>query len=547
MRPVARSRGRVTSVASAPPRGKGAPESEATPPRSRYVRHWIGGGAPELVIGVLVVTALGLWCRVKGLTHGSLYRDDAWVALTSRVPWHDAWRMVGTAPGFVLFERFWVGLVAPSTWSEQIPTLVASVVAIPVVAAVAWWWGLRKWTVVIVTLLIAIGRINVEYATHLKPYATDVIAGALTLWGAERFRRGKSAWPFAVVAVVGLAVSFSVAPVVAGGAVVMAVEGLRKRRLGSLWGPGLLVAVPIGLLYWRVRGGISPQLKKSWAANFFDLHSLHAFAHSVQSIFSGLVWGFTDTTPHFHVPGLSKAIIAGVLVACAIGALTLRRSAVPLAGVVAAVVASAAQLEPLGTGRTDAYLYPAIALLFALGIEVVGDLAGNVVQVGRPVVTVLVLAAVLFLAVDVADHRPTYPGGSITPVAQLARTELHSHGGVIIEGTARWPWTLYEEHPVHLVFSPLYNTGFAPVSTTPGVYIMPGSEIEGGYDPVTAVDAVSRYHQVLYVRTDDWPTLGDPLRAALTRAGYCEFQHAHPAGYLLVWWRTTGCATSPKT
>jgi hypothetical protein len=496
-----------------------------------------------LALGVAALTLFGLWCRLRGLTNGSLYRDDAWVALTSRVPWHDAWRMFGTAPGFTLFERVWVGLASPSTWVEQTPTLIASVLAIPIVAAVAWWWGLRRWSVVVVAALVAIGRINVDYATHLKPYATDVIAGVLVLWAAERWRRGSSAWPFGAVALISLAVSFSVAPVVAGCAIVMAIEGFRQRRFGSLWAPGLLVAVPIAALYWRVHQGISPQLKISWAANFVNFHSLRSIVHSVHTIVGGLVWGFIDTTPHWHIPGLSKVIVVGVVLGCVIGAFSFRRALLPTAAVVAAAFAAAIHVEPLGTGRTDAYLYPALALLLACGIERVVDLARGLWHPAGHTVAVAVAVLLAFLALDVAAHRPTYPGGSITPVATAAKAELASGGGVIIEGTARWPWTYYESaiDPVHYIFSPLYNTGFAPVSNDADVYIMPGSEIEGGYDPTYAVRTMASYHEILYVRTDDWPTLGDPLYGALHAAGYCEMQVAHPAGYFLEWWHTGTC------
>jgi hypothetical protein len=494
-------------------------------PRDR----WFAGALAAL-------TALALWCRTAALSHGSFYRDDAWVALTSRVPWHDAWRMVGTAPGFVLLERFWVGLTDPSTWNAQLPTLICSLLAVVAAGLVARWWGLSRAGALLVAALIAVGRVDVQYATHLKPYATDVLAGALVLYTAEVWRRGRSAWPFALVSLVSLAVSFSVAPVVVACGAVMGVQALARHRTTSLLGPAVALVAPFVALYWRVHQGISPQLKVSWAANFFSFRSPHAFVHSVRFIFGGLIWGFIDTTPHWHVAGLSKAIIAAVLVTAVLGLVRWRTTVLPAASVVAAVVFAAVKAAPLGTGRTDAYLYPAIALLVASGVTVAVEWLARWRRAVARVAVAAVVVLVGFLALDEAVHRPTYPGGNIASVTTDVNTLVREGGGVIIEGTARWPWTYYEEQPVRLFFSNLYNTGFAPLSNNPQIVIMPGSVIEGGYDPAATVTAVKSYSTVLYVRTDDWPTLGDPMPIELTHFGYHEVQQAHPPGYLLSWW-----------
>jgi hypothetical protein len=485
--------------------------------------------------GVLVITLVATWCRVAGLSHGSFYRDDAWVALTSRVPWHDAWRMVGTAPGFVLFERWWVGLTAWSTWWAQIPTLVVSVIAVPLMAIAARWWGLSRAGALLAAALIAVSRVNIEYATHLKPYAHDLVAGIVIVTAAEWWRRGRSAWPFAILSLLCLATSFSVAPVVVGCGVVMAVLGWRSQRWRSLVAPGAVVVILFGLLYWRVHNGISPRLKQSWYPNFLSYDSLHAFVHSISTIVDGFVWGFSDTTPHIHVVGASKLVIAFVLVAVIVGATRLPATVMALASVIGAGLFAALHVAPLGTGRTDAYLYPAVALLVCFGVEASVRAASR----WRRDFAVMVMAGVIvlvgFVAVDQVLHRPSYPGGSITPVATAANDVLADGGGVLIEGTARWPWTYYEVRHVHLRFSNLYNTGFAPLSDDPRVFIMPGTVIEGGYDPVAAVHALRAHATLLYVRTDDWPTLGDPLRQVFRANCYYVYRRAHPAGYLLEW------------
>ena len=71
--------------------------------------------------------------------------------------------------------------------------------------------------------------------------------------------------------------------------------------------------------------------------------------------------------------------------------------------------------------------------------------------------------------------------------------------------------------------------------SNPNVVIMPGTTIEGGYNPTAAVAALGRHRQVLYVRTDDWPALGDPLQAAFRSACFVPIRTAHVPGYLEEW------------
>ncbi len=487
------------------------------------------------VAGVTTLTIFGFWLRWHGLSRGSLYRDDAWVALTRRVPWHTAWHMVGTAPGFVMVERLWVWICAPSTWWAQIPTLVVATVGLVVFAVVATWWGLSRRAAIFATFFIVVSPVAVTYATHLKPYSHDILATTLVLAAAEWWRRDHSAWPFALVSVISLATAFDPAPLIAGVAVAMVIIAVRGERWRQLLAPGVCALVPVVLLYLAVRDGISPQLATSWKPNFVQFDSLHSILHSTWTITSGLVTGFVDVAPHLHIPGYAKSLIVLTVVLAVAGAFASRANALAAAGVIGAVLGAACHLVPLGTGRTDAYLYPALALLVAGGIHAsVAFLRTRQPMLSR-VSIIAVLVFSLATAMDLATHRPTYPGGSIDPVAHSAQSILASGGAVLIEGTARWPWTYYEERHVHLVFSDKYNTGFAPLSDNPNVVIMPGTTIEGGYNPTAAVAALGRHRQVLYVRTDDWPALGDPLQAAFRTACFEPVRAAHVPGYLEEW------------
>jgi hypothetical protein len=64
---------------------------------------------------------------------------------------------------------------------------------------------------------------------------------------------------------------------------------------------------------------------------------------------------------------------------------------------------------------------------------------------------------------------------------------------------------------------------------------MPGTVIEGDYRALATVRAVSSHRLVLYVRTDDWPDMPNPVARDLREAGYVEVRASHQPGYLLAW------------
>ncbi len=498
-------------------------------------------------IGVVTITFFGLLVRIPTLSHGSLFRDDAWVALTSRVSLGTAWRMVGTAPGFTLFERWWVGLTAPSTYLAQLPTLLISTLAIALIALIVRWWGFSRHAALLAAIVMAVGRTNINYATHLKPYAHDLVAAALILATAEAFRRGKSLWPFAVISLICFATSFTIAPLLAGVTVVLVLHARYTQRTHELLTPGLLLMSGAATLYATCARGISPALRTAWSANYISLSSPSAFLHSFSSITQSLIAGLADTTPHLHVPGYSKLVVGLVLVAVIVSVWKDRQgAALPLAALASSFMCAALHLAPLGTGRTDAYLYPGLLLLLSGSFD-----RGVIWAQGRhrygSVVSVSLVAVLLFLPlVDRATTTGHYPGGSIDPVVSAARGVTSTAGAVLIEGTARWPWTYYRESHVKIFWSQRYNTGFSTSSAERNIYVMPGTIIEGGYDAHAAVRRLDKYDKILYVQSDDWPSMGRPLASSFQRACYLRTTTTHVPGFVMEVWARPALNHCPR-
>lgn len=514
----------------APPHRRRA-ESE---PSSAIFR-WVHRLRLPLLLGV---TAVGAVARSGGLSSGTLYRDDAWVALTTRVPLSTAARMVVTTPGFVLGERLWIGWFPTTLWAEQLPTFAAAVLGIVAVYALARSVSLGAGASLVAAGVVAVALDAVVYATRIKPYAFDLLAACLVMYLGERVRRGErgAAWWLAAASVAVCAFSLTPVPLVVGVWAAIAIEALVRRRLtAGLAVAGAATAAGLGGLWLAVRSGISPRLRTSWDGHYLVVSSLHGLVHSARTIVDGLVAGVGDTTPQLGLHGLGQLDRVAIIALAVLGAVVaVRRQLLPIAALLAAAVLSVPSLVPLGTGRTDVYLYPAIALLVAQGASsAIGWLARH----ARPAATVAVVATVAFgclVAVDRLVHRPAYPGGDVHVVASHLEADLAHGEAVVIGGTARWPWSYYEAAEVTIRSSDLYNNGYYPVDRgclgcklvpSSRIYVLPGSAIEGGYPKSSA--AVARAVRddcdgVAYVESDDWPSMPMTLLQDLERIGDLE-------------------------
>jgi hypothetical protein len=509
---------------SAPTVAPSRPRSVAPDRFARATRlAWVTRYEWLLLFGIAAVGAIA---RAGGFSSGTLYRDDAWVALTTRVPLGTAARMVVTTPGFVLGERIWIGWFPHNVTIEQLPTFVASVLGIVAVERLARYWGLAAPTALVAAGLVAVAQADVVYATRVKPYAFDLLGACLVLWLAERVRRkGPRGAPWlAVASVCTCAFSLTAVPLVIGVWVALGICALLGSKLSvRLVGSAVATAACLGALWLAVRGGISPRLRSSWDGHYLVVTSVHGFTHSARTIVDGLVAGFGVTTPQLGLHGLGTLDRVAILALFVVGLASSRRLLLPLAAIASALVLSIPSLAPLGTGRTDAYLYPALAMVVAQGAATSWR---AVLRWARPLAMVGLACAVGvsgLLAADRLVHRPAYPGGNFNVVAARLKHDIVDGEFVVIGGTARWPWAYYDERTVVIRFSDLYNNGYTSVGTDPGTYVMPGTPIEGGYLAASrraarAASVADRpCGRVAYVESDDWPAMPMTLLRTLER------------------------------
>ena len=504
-------------------RRAGAPESmpkraEKKPPPSR------AAALAELAL-LAAVVALGIWLRLPGLTRAGLWRDDAWVALASRVDLGTALRMGSTTLGFTLLERAWILLDSDSSlWAQLLP-LAIGVAGIVAVFVLTRNLGLPRPLALFAALVIALAPVPVTYSTRVKQYGADLLLSCAVLGLAETARRRpekRALIRLGWASFVAMVVSAAIVPVLAGAwsALLVAVRRDRaSRRRVAL--AGASAALACGAVAAALVATLPPPMHRFWKlmGGFVDVSSPAAFldtsAASLRALFTGLAYAPPEAANAGAV-ALGLLLVAGA----AAGGPTLS-GALPLA---AAYAASVAQRIPLGTGRTDEVLYPAVVLLAAAGLHRLGSLAAALVKrpAGMRWAGYAALALLALADLRYGIRQPVaYP---VTDMRSAAR-ELEKFRGiqdfVLVDPFSRYPWALYEESTVRVVFGPTWGARFSVESTRPGVYIAPSEPYEDAFDPAAWARRAAGAPRAWYVLTHFYPSRDeDPVYRALVAEGW---------------------------
>jgi hypothetical protein len=430
-------------VATAP-----GPHRPPTAPAAALAR------SPFVAAGVAVSLAVvGAWLRWSRLGASSLWVDDAWVAISTRVDGLDDLLRIGfTSPGFLVVLRLWSGLAGETATTLQVLPLALGVVGPPLCFYVARAWGARLGPAVLAGALLAVAPTHRIYSTHVKHYTAEVVMALLLLWGAAAVIRepgDRRRW----VALLGgcvaaTVVSASEAVVVAG---VLAAAYVAAARQERTWLPRLPALVFGGYLVvaaaWHMfvlRPRLNRELYQFWEEAFIQLDKgLDTVPGQVRDRLEAVIAGFTTEDSH----------VALVLLGVAAAVLLTRRPIAAIALLVpvsVALVLATADVAPLGGGRTDIYLYPAIALLAGLGVDEAVRLFG---RTGASLASVVALVAAIAV---VARTEPTlrgyhvYPSQDLRPLVNLVERERRPGDITVVYPSASYGYGLYTKYPVRL-------------------------------------------------------------------------------------------------
>ena len=272
---------------------------------------------------------------------------------------------------------------------------------------------------------MCVSPVCVVYSTRLKEYGTVFLMTCAVLWVAESARRRPARArlvQLATVSVLAFVVSASMGPVIAGVWVALMLSAARERRLRrDEVVSAVVVAGGCGIVAAIFYGRISPSLSKFWANNYITHGSVSTFLRSL----NGGLWAVYFNLLHLptlNAGGVQLLLLLVILGLSVFGAAHNAAMLGPACIVVVAVCASVAHVAPLGTGRTDEYLYPALLLLLASGVVGLWDGLRDRVSAERRNVAGTVVAAVgvvvgaVVIVVAIATTAP-YPGFAVQTLA----------------------------------------------------------------------------------------------------------------------------------
>jgi 4-amino-4-deoxy-L-arabinose transferase-like glycosyltransferase len=409
--------------------------------------------ADAAVVGALAVFAALL--RAGEVGQSSLWLDDAWVALAHKADGLHEFLLAGlTAPGFAALFKAWSAVVGFSTTKAQVLPFLLGTVTAPALYAVLVRRGLGRVAAAAGAFLLAVSTLHVAYSARVKQYTLDALVVVAFLaaawWVLERRDDRRRWWVLAGVSVAAAVLSSAAIVFVVSGIVIAILALWRAHGRGAVRVALVPCAVVAAFLagWWVLvlRPATNPELQDFFAGRYVtvDEGPVTAVREAGQAIRR-----VVEEAIAFPVGiALSLAFAAAVVVLWrrpALGCLLL----VPIG---AALVLAALQTVPLGTGRTDIYLYPALAMLVAVALDEVGRLF-------LPAAVAVVLALGLLWAVSRESPRG-YPHEDIAPLVRQLEAQALPGDAILIYPHSNFAYGVYTTYPIELVESRNYATGF---------------------------------------------------------------------------------------
>lgn len=439
---------------------------DGTPDISTAIRDArIRGLIDGLLVVVLVVLAIEI--RRGPLGPRSLWLDDAWPALVTRVPWSHLAIVGLTSPGFSAILKAWTHVVGFTDFHAQQPAFIFGILGPGVVYLTGRRMALRPLPAAVAATILLVSRNHVIYSSRVKQYTLDallstlvILLAVLVLEHPQRARR----WALLVAtAAIATAASSLVVPTVsgalaAGGYAAWKAPAARRVASRAIGAYGLFAVV-----WWAValRPRINPALRSYWSAFYIrlNLHFPRDAGVGLWRVAHGLSWAPTLVT--LVVLVVAAAVVVRRRTDLAILLLT------PLT---VAVVLATLHVAPLGAGRTDLNLYPALVLL-------VGVALAELPLKARPRMAV---AVVLLLAVAATTRTaPSYPSENMRSAAEYLEAHARPTDQVLVYWAGRFPFALYaHDWPLKLVRSQQTAEGFEVHVERTNLVVLPNDVTE---------------------------------------------------------------------
>ena len=430
----------------------------------------------DFVIAAAVVAAAAA-LRFRQLDPRSLWLDDAWPALVVKTGWSDVTKVGLTAPGFAAALKAWLRVTGFSETKAQSFAFVCGIAAPALLWLLCVSRRLGRPAAAVATAALLTSPAHIVYSARVKQYTMDsviVIALVWLTWRALERPGDARRWDLlALGAALATAMSSGVVPVV-GGAFLAALFALRvvtkqerRRAYAAIAAYAVFAAV-----WWRTM--LAPRLSHAltdyWRAFYVSNSNPGGIPTGLRSAVTRL--GHASSDLPLAVTLLAFAAAAVVVVR------TRREVAIMLlAPLLIAIVLALLSLAPIGTGRTDVYLYPLFALLLAVAVSELTT---------RQAWSVLIAVALTVSSLALARAPSAYPQEDMKfAVAQL-QAQARPADTVMVYPGGRYAFALYAHWPVTVFTSKAQTNGFDVRVHRPLLSILEFNVTQQGYERAVA-------------------------------------------------------------
>jgi hypothetical protein len=433
------------------------------------------------------LTALSVVLRLNALGPSSLWIDDAWATLVIKAHTvHDVLLVAVTAPGFAVLLKGWLALVGFSELKAQLLPFIVGVATPPLLYIVLRRGGVGRLGAALGALVLVASVVHMTYSTRVKEYTLDGFVAVVVLtaawWLIRSVENSRRWWVYTFTCLVAIALASPAIVLVASSTGVALALLARESRhsLRIALAPTAVMASFAALWWWLLlRPHVNEALKAYWSGYYVPHNrglgrAAFVAARDVKDVAAG------------GVP--LPAVIAALAVAAAVATLLFFRRFAPallfvITPLALALALAAGQAAPLGTGRTDLYLYPGLAMAIALAVDEFYKRSPRLTALGAG----LVVAAVVITFNPVTP----YPPRDLRPLVAQLEHRASPSDTILIRPDDDYAFALYTSWPVTFVRAGV-PTGFAARIDHPNVHVPLLVPIGPDFRTQTWQDAIAR-------------------------------------------------------
>jgi hypothetical protein len=399
----------------------------------------------------LLVVAIAAWLRHRQLGPASLWLDDAWPALVIKTPWRDVTTVGLTAPGFAALLKVWLHVTGFSASKAQSLAFAFGIVAPALLGLLCVARRIGRPAALVATALLLTSPAHIVYSARVKQYTLDSTLVIILVWltwrGLERPDDTRRWFLLAFGAAAATAISSGLVPVVAGAMLtaLVAVRAVETRARRAAYAAVAAYAV-FAAAWWKLvlDPRLGSALRQYWQAFYISSSNPGGIVGGLRSVAVRLAHGFTD---------LPSAVAFVVFVAAGVVVVRTRPnlSILLLTPLLVAVVLALFRIAPIGTGRTDLFLYPVFALLIAVAVSEIST---------RHSWGVYIAVGLVVASLGLARAPSSYPQEDMRQAIADLNARVQPNDTIMVYSGGRYAFALYAPWPVSVFASKAQTNGF---------------------------------------------------------------------------------------